>query len=368
MAERNIVGGMFGISPEMYTMARDLAGQQQAASVAQPGTLMSPSLAPFYAQAAQQGQLIGRAAGSLLGVEDPELMKIRDVQQMRTQFDVSTPQGLRSFAQALGQKGYTDLAIQATARAADIDKDIAAAVKSRREAIPAAEEQANRIRFAQLVEELGPEQGAAAFRKELQEGKVKVAAASAGPGAKNVLEIDKDEAKNLIKVRNAAEKSIPLLEGQLKSVKQGMIQGTFSDARAVFANSMASLGIKNKEILDLLTSTETFKANRIGLASAVAKELGVNPTDRDFQASLDRFASGTMQPEVAEAFINDLLTLSKQNLKNANDGLNYYRRNDGSFAGYERPLPSIPGTTDPLQNMSLQELKALEQKLSKEKR
>jgi hypothetical protein len=106
MADKNIVGGMFGISPEMYSMQRDITGQQQAAALAaQPGTLMSPSLAPFYAQAAQQGQLIGRAAGSLLGVEDPELAKIRDVQSMRTQFDVSTPTGLRSFAQALGQNG-----------------------------------------------------------------------------------------------------------------------------------------------------------------------------------------------------------------------------------------------------------------------
>jgi hypothetical protein len=44
---------------------------------------------------------------------------------MRSEFDVSTPTGLRSFAQALGQKGYTDLAVQATAKAADIDKTLA---------------------------------------------------------------------------------------------------------------------------------------------------------------------------------------------------------------------------------------------------
>jgi hypothetical protein len=63
----------------------------------------------------------------LLGVEDPELMKIRDVQQMRTQFDVSTPAGIRSFAQALGQKGYTDLAMQAAQRAAELEETTATA-------------------------------------------------------------------------------------------------------------------------------------------------------------------------------------------------------------------------------------------------
>jgi hypothetical protein len=126
MAERNIVGGMFGMTPEMYqrsVAARDTATNAQLAGLT-PG-----QLAGFYAMEAGSG--LGRATGSLLGVEDPELAKIRDVQQMRSQFDVSTPTGLRSFAQALGQRGYTDLAVQATARAADIDKDIAIAEDKR---------------------------------------------------------------------------------------------------------------------------------------------------------------------------------------------------------------------------------------------
>jgi hypothetical protein len=130
MAERNIVGGMFGITPEMYQQnlaARDTATNLTAAQLA-PG-----QLAGYYAMEAGTG--LGRAAQGLLGVEDPELMKIRDVQQMRTQFDVSTPAGLRSFAQALGQKGYTDLAVQATARAADIDKTIAEAEAKRTDKI-----------------------------------------------------------------------------------------------------------------------------------------------------------------------------------------------------------------------------------------
>jgi hypothetical protein len=134
MADKNIVSGIFGLSPEMYTMARDIKGQQEAAVLAaQPGTMMNPSLAPLYAQAAQQGQMIGRGIGGLLGVEDPELAKIRDVQQMRTQFDVSTPAGLRQFAQALGQKGYSDLAIQAAAEADKRELTQAQTVRALRE-------------------------------------------------------------------------------------------------------------------------------------------------------------------------------------------------------------------------------------------
>jgi hypothetical protein len=129
MAQPNIVPSLFGLTPELYQQNRlaDLQAQQVRAGTmaAGPGTMLNPSLAPLYAQAAQQGQLQGeglRAVGSLLGVEDPQLVKIRDVQQMRNQFDISTPDGLRSFAQALGQKGYGDLALQAANEADRITK------------------------------------------------------------------------------------------------------------------------------------------------------------------------------------------------------------------------------------------------------
>jgi hypothetical protein len=131
MAERNIVGGMFGITPEMYQ--QNLAARNTATN-AQLAGLTPGQLAGFYAMEAGTG--LGRATQGLLGVEDPQLNMIRDVQQMRSQFDVSTPTGLRSFAQALGQKGYTDLAVQATAKAADIDKNIATAEKARTEKLP----------------------------------------------------------------------------------------------------------------------------------------------------------------------------------------------------------------------------------------
>jgi hypothetical protein len=197
MAQPNVVTSLFGLNPELYQQNRmaDLQAQQVRAGTmaASPGTMLNPSLAPLYAQAAQRGQLLGEAAkgvAGLLGVEDPELAKIREVQQMRQMFDVSNPAGLRQFAQALGQRGYSDLAIQASAKAADIDKDLAAAFKSRREATPAAEEQAKRIRLATLQDQLGDVEGAKQFDKEQQEGKVRVAAATVpAPGMVNVTDL-----------------------------------------------------------------------------------------------------------------------------------------------------------------------------------
>jgi hypothetical protein len=46
---------------------RQLRQQQQTQQFATPGSLSNPSLAPFYEQARQQGQMIGQGAGALLG-------------------------------------------------------------------------------------------------------------------------------------------------------------------------------------------------------------------------------------------------------------------------------------------------------------
>ena len=103
----SIVGGLFGVSPQQLMQqrqARDIEQQMLAGrSAAMPGSMMSPSLAPFYQQATQQGQLIGRGVGALLGAQDPELQKITQIQQLSSQFDLTSPTGMREFARSLQQ-------------------------------------------------------------------------------------------------------------------------------------------------------------------------------------------------------------------------------------------------------------------------
>jgi hypothetical protein len=128
MAQQNIVGGLFGVTPEMYQQQQANSERAQALQYAQLDPQQQSQLA-FYTA----GQNIPKAIGGLLGVEDPQLAMIRDIQQMRSQFDVSTPTGLRSFAQALGQKGYTDFAIQASGEADKRELTQAQTVRALRE-------------------------------------------------------------------------------------------------------------------------------------------------------------------------------------------------------------------------------------------
>jgi hypothetical protein len=341
MAERDIVGGLFGMTPESYQQGmnrRDSATNLTAAQLT-PG-----QLAGFYAMEAGTG--LGRATQGLLGVEDPELAKIRDVQQMRTQFDVSTPTGLRSFAQALGQKGYTDLAVQATAKAADIDKDIAAAIKSRRESTPAVEETAKRIRFNELVEQLGEVEGAKQFNKELQEGKVRVAAASAPPGQKQIFEVEKDRAKKVQKELDSGYTVLERLNEQAAAIKNGVIGGSFADTRTALATLGATLGIADPKLINALSNTRSFKANELALGAAIAKQLGVNPTDKDFTASLDQFARNSDDPRAALLFIEQLQDKFGKRVKINEDMMNVYLdpETGGSFRNYKGPKMIEPFT------------------------
>lgn len=344
MAQPNVVPSLFGITPELYQQNRmdELVAQQNKAATmaAGPGTMLNPSLAPLYAQAAQRGQLQGealRAVGGLLGVEDPELKKIRDVQQMRSQFDVSSPKGLRDFAQALSQKGYTDLAIQASAKAADIDKELSQAEKNRLEKIPAAEEQANRVRLNQLVRELGPEAGAAAFRKELQEGKVKVASASATPAGRTILGVEAKKAEDLQKNITSGYTVLERLGEQRAAIEQGMIGGSFADTRTAIGTFASTIGLADQKLVNALANSKSFKANQNALAAAIAKQLGVNPTDKDFQASLDQFAKNSDDPKASLEFIKQMQNKFGQRQKINEDMFDSYVENEGTFRNYKGP-------------------------------
>jgi hypothetical protein len=94
----NIVNSLFGVSPEMLTQSR--AAQDYARN------LQAVKLTPM-----QQGNLmlrqgateLGNVGTGLLGIEDPEMQKVSAIKQLSSQFDLTSPTGMREFAGALQQ-------------------------------------------------------------------------------------------------------------------------------------------------------------------------------------------------------------------------------------------------------------------------
>jgi hypothetical protein len=159
MAREDIVSGVFGITPELYQAGqtqRDIAAQQAAGEAA--GGLFAKAYAP---QIQQQAQLNARALGGLLGVEDPQLQMVREVSDIRNQFDITTPEGMQSFAQAIAPK-YPQLAMQAVDKANTMMKTGAEAQTAKQKID---QEKALREELAKLPENASDEDMLKVFRK-----------------------------------------------------------------------------------------------------------------------------------------------------------------------------------------------------------
>lgn len=122
MAE--IVGGLFGVTPEALMAQREAALQTQAQKYAQ----LSPEQAAI-SGAYMTGGRLGGAIGGLLGAQDPEMAKAAALQNIMKQANPTTPEGLASLAQTLAQQGFgqqamaaMDQARQAQLQAAQLGK------------------------------------------------------------------------------------------------------------------------------------------------------------------------------------------------------------------------------------------------------
>jgi hypothetical protein len=112
----NIVGGLFGVDPASFQR------QQQAREYAQDYRAVQLTPLEQSKLAILQGsRAFGRGVGSLLGMEDPELQKVSAIKQLSTQFDLTSPVGMREFARALQQDAPNE-AMMAAQRADEMEK------------------------------------------------------------------------------------------------------------------------------------------------------------------------------------------------------------------------------------------------------
>jgi hypothetical protein len=364
-----IVNSLFGIDPAALQQQRQILDANQAFRFAQLDP-MERATAAIY----QAGTGLGRNVSGFLG-GDEQLVRATKVRELASQFDMANPGDVMAFAREVAPFA-PDVAQAAVKRANEMTTSILQQrkiiaetdVKLREKTLPTSN-------LGKLVTErdalIASGLPANDPRVIAYDNAIKAEGQGKGTtvkvdmtGPKNVLDIDKKDAESILKNRDSLEKSIPLLESSIAQLDKGIIGGTFSDARTALATGLASAGIKDPKITQYLANTKTFNANRIELATAIAKQLGVNPTDRDFQASLDRFASASENPASSRIFLTEMTALKKQQLADANNALNYFRQNEGSFAGYDRPLPrAFSGTGSELSGMTTEQLKQQIQKL-----
>ena len=164
MATESIVGGLFGMTPEMYQQEQSQRALSQAAELAQ--------LDPFALAKTGIGYGANRLAGAvggMLGGEDPQLKLISTRNALARQFDINTPQGLAQYGQALQQAGDVQGGLQVTQMANQMAGSMAESALSQEKLmstrIAGQREQALQNALSQLPENASEQQIQAVLRR-----------------------------------------------------------------------------------------------------------------------------------------------------------------------------------------------------------
>jgi hypothetical protein len=139
----DIVGSLFGVSPEMY--------QQQMNRQALQDAIAMQELTPLQRAGAliQSGTyMAGQGLGGAFGIEDPMLKMISTRNALAKQFDINSLEGLTGFAQALQQAGD----VQGAAQASGLARQIQASMVEQAQKSAAAQKNIQDVRQSQLAE------------------------------------------------------------------------------------------------------------------------------------------------------------------------------------------------------------------------
>lgn len=251
---QDIVGGLFGITPEMYQQNKQ---QQQMAEAIKMGSLTPEQFVGT--QAYRGGQAAGNVLGGLMGVEDPQLQAIRGAQSVVSKYDINTSAGLKSItqelqqlAQSTGNSAYMGMAQDSAKKyQATLLNEAAVAQKTREHAItPQNQAEANKLtalqaKYPATVE--GRAQAADEFATWKSEFKQKEAAAGAVKPASNISSAVKDyqgTVKPYTDTMDAAETVISLLN----EAATGSNPTAFEGARVQLAKAMGDGKLSRKDI------------------------------------------------------------------------------------------------------------------------
>jgi len=336
--ELGVVNSLFGTSPEGLAIAREQQAYKQGYSA-------GPNL--IGGILGQTGMFAERGSQGLrqvFGQQNPEerLMGLR--QQAQQQFDTNTPQGLAQAAQFLNQQGdaagarqMVMLAQGQMQKSATLGKTLEdTRILGRKEievGVPGNPEMVQKVlvdKDGNILQKLGDP-----YSRFSQ--KTTIDARTIGP--KNVLEIDKTQAEVYAKSLNAAANTLPTLQRMQDLIDKGVISGTAADWRASTLGVLQGLGANTSSAQSKLSNTEAFNKELINLLQGVIKQYGTNPSNIDVKTALQGLPELVKSPEGVQKVLTTLTNSNRETYKEATAGLDYYRKNQGSFTGYQPKVP-----------------------------
>jgi hypothetical protein len=392
----DIVGGLFGITPQSYE--RQLS-EQGLAQGEQLGA-MSPDAfgrSMLYAGGAQ----LGRGIGGALGAVDPQLQLISTRNALAQQFDTSTVQGLAGLANALRERndvaGATQVA-QALMTARQKEGELAAKMREhlsteQKNAIGLADAEFTRnspewnkkysTELARLtaatsggsIKEIGVAEGTREpvyfdvanrtqfVMKNDPSGKqvavpfsggvdrttakttVTATAESKGEsaGAVKAAELDAARLRDAQVAAGKAVESAGILN-QLANTPQG-VSGAGADFRVGALNVFSTLGLASPRDKDALGNAQVFNSLAGERVLSFIKQLGTNPTDTDREFAKNIGPSLEKGTKTNQDLINYLTKRANETVQEASKMEQHFYSNAPnkpaySLRGYQSPFLS----------------------------
>lgn len=393
-----IVKGLFGVTPDELAQQRNEQLNTQASAFAQ----MSPEQQATYSLYRGGNQLAG-AVGGLLGAQDPQLKKSADLQAILQQFDMTTPEGLMQAGKAAQAKGYGNEAMQAFAKAremqaASMKEMVDRSIVQKNISDKTTNEVKNAVAVANSVAEQGTPEWKVAYQAKLKElttksdgapKKVGIAEGSRevvfqdpatdqlyvyrkGPDGKQVrIEynggVDQTTSKTNVNVKGDAQETEfakQLGKGQATAILDSKV-GAQDAATILQTNDTA------KKILNAGAITGTGAQFFIGVNNAL-KQAGIETTSTDAAANsqayvatmganvgklIKQFGAGTGLSDADRKFAADMaggnITLTEQSMRKIIDindraATNVIKRHNESVKGIQTNIPlevKIPTTS-----------------------
>ena len=336
--ELGIVGSLFGTTPEALQLARENTAYTRGV-----GAGANPSGAIL----GQAGMFAERGAAGLrgmLGQQSPEEQVLNLRKQAAQQFNPNSPDGLAQIAQFLNQNGDVAGARQAVMLAQGQMQKSATLGKTMEETrilgrkeievgVPGNPEMVQKIlvdKDGNVLQKIGDP-----YSRFSQ--KTTIDARTIGP--KNVLEVDLDQAKLYAKSLEASAKTLPTLDRMQTLLEKGVISGTAAEVRTATLGVLQGLGANTDKATQSLANTEAYQKELINLLQGVIKQYGTNPSNIDVKTALQGLPELVKSPAGVQQVLTTLVKANRDTYNEAKTGLDYYRKNEGSFKGYEPKVP-----------------------------
>lgn len=386
MAE--IVGGLFGVTPEALMAQREQALAQQAQQFAQLSP-MQAAQAGFYTA----GNRLAGAAGGLLGAQDPEMMRIQQRQSMLQNLDLSSPESLKQGIQTAMQNRDYQLVSELTNRyqqrtAADLaarkteaeitaktaekksfsvgDKAfLALAAKATPASVKAAQDAGNDISllevpeavkvstYGQILKDAGLKEGTPEFQQRMKDfaaaelestrkGKgttVDVNLAGRKEFTERLAGIDAKQVENAMATRASALSTVRSLDQLAALDDQGLISGSFATGRVGATNLLNTLGLASPSDQQRLASSQNYqKVAGDVILGVLGGKLGAGFSNED-----RKFIEGLVpQLETSPMARRQLITfMRRKNMDIADEStrLENYARDKETLKGFTPKFP-----------------------------